>query len=477
MYNKHSLVNEKANLCLYDIITDRGNITKVLDSQVESRGFFKRAQRKDVMLDEKSSRLGKEGNQRPGSGGPSCKGSNQDIGDSINSGIRINVTQCNELKKSKEITESDDNLNEQCWESTPENTEKFCCICKRPWEKDDGNCTGCNLATEVSCNLKFAYEKECFLSNKMLGRNSEQPILKFVRHPERSRDPLSTVLLVNWDNDDVYTPLDLSQHANRSGCVVKNEKGLFLQNMMEWKRGEHFEKQMGRSEDPDESSDGWYLSASGRLEFDLVTPQVKIEEYQDVLGAGPMTRSRRRVLLRSAQKRKSKTGKRDELLAKYPRSASYPKEKTIARSVEKSNETDVNKLGIISSKELISSPHITRSLSSNVVRKIFSSEENNVKTMVSDGLANKEFPSNSTIVTTPLKCNSIGESRHQEGDTSFRINAQSGENQGIGSQCTTVQETLPDYDFVSMDTTAKIHSPSPLKRTPKKKKISREMGF
>ena len=474
MYNKYSLVNEKANLCPWEITTDRGNITKVFESQDESRSLFKRSQSKDATLNEKSSCLGKEGNQGSGSALSGCKGDHQDMGGSINSGIGNNMTQCSELKKSKEIIDSDDNLDEQCRQSKSENIEKFCCICGRPWEEDGGQCNGCNLGTEVSSNLRLAYEKGCFLSNKLLGQNSEQPILRFVRHPERSRDPLSTVLLANWDNDDVYTPLDLSQHSNERSHVVGNENGPLVENMMKWEREEHFEEQLGRCEDPDESSDGWYLNASGRLEFDPVTPQVKNEE---VLGPGPMTRSRRRVLSRSTEKRKSRTAKRDELLAKYPRSATYSKEKSIAKNVEKSEETDVNKLEITSSKELISSPQITRPSSRNVVRNIFSSEKDNVKTVTVDGLANENMPSNSTSIATPLKCSSLGERRHCEGDSSFRFDVQSGVDQEINSRFTTVQEDLSNYDFVSIDTTVKIHSPSPLKRTPKKKKLSREMGF
>ena len=413
------MVNEKANLCFLEIDTSHGDICKVLDSQGKSREVFKRAQNEIGMF-------------RNNSSGSQTNFINVEV--SMEVGCENNSNKNSVLKKMRKLQKDNalgDDETELCREAILGNTIRFCCICKRPLEEDcSAECPGCNL--DVSCNLEIAYQKNDVLSNRVLGQNVEPPTLNLIKNPERSRDPLSVVLLTNWENDDFYTPINLLNidAHNADG----NREEFFSQHP---KKSELSNERMENLEDHNESSDGWFLSASGRLEFGPEeTPRKKKEKDLKVYRNGPVTRSRSKRFSKSSERKQiNKPKGRDERTTRYCRHVSPSMtEKNVARKAESSG-TEVSHLEFVRPDELISTPMHAGGFSS-VVRDIFSPKKSNVKTVTS-----------------------------------------SSQNDVAGSVRVTPHNDLSTYNDWLIDSTTKHHSSSTLQRTPKKKQKSREMGF
>ena len=451
MYNKNSFVNEKANLCFLEIDTSHGDIVKALDSQGQSREVFKRAGDEIGVFHDNSSGSRKRFVNM---------GDSMEVGYESNSNKKSELQKMSKRKRSKTLS---DDETRQLHETMVGNTVRFCCICLHPLEEDcGGECPGCNL--DVTCNLDIAYQKDGLLSNRALGQNVEPPTLNFVENPERSKDPLSVVLLTNWNNDEFYTPLNLfnvdAHNADR------NEEGFLSQHA---ERLESFDERMGDVEDRNESSDGWFLSASGRIKFGPEEiPRRRKEKDRKVYRKGPVTRSRSKRLSKLSEIKQMKKPKdREKRKAKYliPMSPSKT-EKIVAGKVE-SSETEMDNQEFALVDELISTPMHAGEFSS-VVRDIFSPKKSSVITY--GAVSVKDVVPNS-----PQSFEYVNENEQHETDSRLEISLSKDES--IDSVIAMANEDISTVNYLLIDGTTGRNSSATVQRTPRKKQKPREMGF
>ncbi len=133
-------------------------------------------------------------------------------------------------------------------------TEKYpqnCKMCDYSFKQNELKCSLCLLQNSTAEEmLRMSHDRKSLLTNKSLGRNFDVKFPNLVKFPERSKDPLSKVLLENWNNEEEYLPIDLEN------ITTKNEKD---------KHGN--EANSTPVIDEAEEELGWFLSESGTLEY------------------------------------------------------------------------------------------------------------------------------------------------------------------------------------------------------------------
>ena len=495
MYNKDLLVNEKANLCTTLVDTSSGSITKAFERQIESRECFKKAHTEVASLIEDNDHLMK-GRDREGR----IQNDVNEESKTRNGNSRVKID-----KSNREKVNVFDSLDKEDDEPEFETAVEFCPICKRPLEQEVGKCDGCNLDIGVSSKVYLAYMEGCVLSNKILGQNLEQPNMNFVKHPERSKDPLSVVLLANWENDDFYTPLDLSTCEGKNISNEDRNDGGLCRKKKKRRNEEDNEEITGSSDDFDENDDGWYLSSSGNLEFGRMDPHaLKKEPDLDVGMEGRMTRSRSRALARPEEKRKNRIEKCRKRRAKYSgkKLAAKSGEKSLVRTAEKVLKSNMNQAETVSTgssliknvEKIVESDNSQTKVvsfsdpgTSLELSKRSSDQRSKIKDPASliadetnklngDDIYKEDFLLSPATLTMPLQLNS---SSPLVVDTSFdsSIDLLADKGQQPKSQSIIDDSSPSAYDLENMNTPTKIYSSVKVRRTPRKKKIAREMGF
>ncbi|XP_065067138.1 uncharacterized protein LOC135692769 [Rhopilema esculentum] len=242
MYNESKEFNEEANLSSTVVSTDDGVIAEVQKYQMEARARLEKT-RSEGATTENSNCENREYTQ-------DATGERGRIFDV--EAVDENADEADEELQEERRGKSSIELNEMDLSGC---VYKVCPVCKTPLQQDSSVCSGCNLDTKVSTQLKSAYEKRLTLTNGELALPGALPIFnRFVKNVEKSRDLVSVVLMTNWDDDENYTPLGLSLN------VEGEEKDTIKEEMTTRTPPRESRK------DLEEINDDWYLSASGRLE-------------------------------------------------------------------------------------------------------------------------------------------------------------------------------------------------------------------
>lgn len=439
MYNENKEVNETASLSFKMVDTRYGDIKKALDSQMESRECFKEAQIEAGGCFEAINRVK-----------ANCSSADYQYDESGMEGA---------IEKSCDarIKGTPDAVGVK--QKGRKEFVKNCCLCSRPLKEEDENCDGCHLNIVVSNRLKTAYEKNCFLSNQVLGRKTEVPDLRLVKYPEKSKDPLSEVLLTNWKNDEFYTPIVLTDDE-QDGC--KNDT-----DARKRKKSSKSEFPPDEVEDFDQIEDGWYLSSAGVLEFGKEeAAQAPAEKTR------PVTRSR--------MKRASKsTGKSESRVKRLNKEPSGKKSELENQSVvDRVENWEERKASLDNSLPVEGGNMLPSAIEMGM-------KSRDLEAKVTDGNSKRDVLSMpETINKSAVLPETTSPSHahyHNNLDMSYDLfDATPVKGQQSKLQISNEYDDTPyslTYGLGSMNTPANISSPMKGHRTPRKKKIFREMGF
>ncbi len=242
-YNDKPLLNECAKVHSEKVGFDEGAIVNALEMQKENFEIFCKQD------------LNRLGSTFVETEGPVTMG----IGDVAEEqcGQRLKHHQSMDCNKEAEADPLNNETEANDVDEHGEASIKNCRICFFPVLLDEQECSCCKTDVRSAEGLiQISKEGGTLLTNNSLGKSLDVIFPKLVKNPENSKDPLSTVLLVNWDNDNVYTPIDLSEtgRGNDDGFVEKKPK---IVSSLE------VDKTLNDTDD----EPGWFLNESGNLEF------------------------------------------------------------------------------------------------------------------------------------------------------------------------------------------------------------------
>ena len=411
-----------------------------------------------------------------------------------------------------------------------ENTHTSSCpVCEFPMAVDSTTCSCCHLEVDVAVRLSTAHDNRSVLTNNFLERDFEVSNFELVKYPEKSRDPLSIVLFTNWNNDDEYTPINLS------GKLVAQEGA--QENAGSSQRGRKRRIKAETVKDElNESDVGWFLNESGSLEVGQKNKFENLKEEVFEIGSASkerMTRSKTRQLRKNARKVQSLRDDREKKGRNCnERSKGILKTKdwqTEAKCVEMLNSNDIDKRTSFNSdsagKESIKSPETYfdaphRNASNNIgranrvvtVKKLFGSREIDLvspsfkgESQCSSLVAKSSQGEQEAIMETygAVRENKIEDSQGTSGifgsaritahaERPDFVNFQASENIGFHRDSEEGLYRDPDrtsrYKVVNVvtkefknecqrSTPVKRYSPLKSSNTPRKKKAGRVMGF
>ena len=191
--------------------------------------------------------------------------------------------------------------------SAQKNTQTSSCpVCEFPVAIDSTTCSCCHVEVDIADRLRSAQDNRSVLTNNFLERECEVSSFELVKYPGKSRDPLSIVLFTNWNNDDDYTPINLS------GKLLAQEGAKESAGNSRRKRKIKTEKVKNEL---DESDVGWFLNESGSLEVGQRDNFEKLKEEILEIGTASkerMTRSKTRQLRNNTRKVQSLRGGGEE---------------------------------------------------------------------------------------------------------------------------------------------------------------------
>lgn len=443
MYYKNKFFNEEAKLSTLEINTDDGDIVKAFNMQAESRDCFLRREKETRTHNEAESHKVEE----------------------MKNGVDLVSGENVEHKERKKIVD-DSNARDD----NDDNDIEFCCLCKRPLENKSEKCSGCNLNARVTNKLKWAYGESSFLSNKSLEQEAEIPDWRLIKNLEKSKDPLSVVLLKNWNDDECYTLLESTNIYGiiDNGNEIDKEKKHKTKRKRSMNLKRLFDDLVGKD-------DGWYLSATGNLEFgEKDNADLEIGETLE----GYMTRSKVKRIHTLEKRRKTEKKKRKENLADHDvKAGSFKlKNKKLSdeRNIELGKEANLNER---TGHEDEFSPKIHEPKDFKIVRDLFRST--NESGYEDDLIRSKmSFNDDEELIINAEIDSSLRADLDMALDSSdVTPKHRPKENQ----QPKSLRMSDDTFSFISefdgRNTPSKIYSSVKGQRTPRKKKVAREMGF